>query len=45
MPNGARLKFAYLERDADASNYQGHNYTRVYIEDIVTGKQIGRAHV
>ena len=33
MPNGARLKFAYLERDADASNYQGHNYTRVYIEE------------
>lgn len=33
MPNGARLKFAYLERDADASNYQGHNYTRIYVEE------------
>jgi hypothetical protein len=33
MPNGARLKFVYLERDSDAENYQGHNYTRVYIEE------------
>lgn len=33
MPNGARLKFAYLERDSDAENYQGHNYTRVYVEE------------
>ena len=33
MPNGARLKFAYLERDEDASNYQGHSYTRIYIEE------------
>src|SRR5262244_4330950 len=24
-PNGARLRFAYLERDADAELYQGHN--------------------
>ena len=34
MPNGARLKFAYLERDEDASNYQGHSYTRIYIEEV-----------
>ena len=34
FPNGARLRFAYLERDADAANYQGHNYTRVYVEEI-----------
>jgi hypothetical protein len=34
MPNGARLSFAYLERDADAENYQGHSYTRVYIEEL-----------
>lgn len=34
MPNGARLKFAYLERDADAEEYQGHNYTRVYVEEV-----------
>jgi hypothetical protein len=34
FPNGARLGFAYLERDSDAENYQGHNYTRVYIEEV-----------
>lgn len=34
MPGGARLTFAYLERDADAAAYQGHNYTRVYVEEI-----------
>lgn len=33
MPNGARLTFAYLERDSDAEGYQGHGYTRVYIEE------------
>jgi len=33
-PNGARLRFAYLERDQDAEEYQGHSYTRVYIEEI-----------
>lgn len=33
-PNGARLRFAYLERDQDAQGYQGHNYTRVYVEEI-----------
>lgn len=33
MPGGARLTFAYLERDADAEAYQGHSYTRVYIEE------------
>lgn len=32
--NGARLRFAYLENDADAESYQGHAYTRVYIEEI-----------
>lgn len=34
MANGARLKFAYLERDSDAEEYQGHNYTRVYVEEL-----------
>jgi hypothetical protein len=34
FPNGARLRFAYLERDADADGYQGHSYTRVFIEEI-----------
>jgi hypothetical protein len=33
-PNGARLRFAYLERDADAEAYQGHSYTRMYVEEI-----------
>ncbi len=35
-PNGARLRFAYLERDADADGYQGHSYTRVYVEELGT---------
>lgn len=34
MANGARLKFAYLERDSDAEEYQGHNYTRLYVEEV-----------
>lgn len=34
MANGARLKFAYLEKDSDAEEYQGHNYTRVYVEEV-----------
>jgi hypothetical protein len=34
MPNGARLRFAYLERDTDAEEYQGHNYTRLYVEEV-----------
>lgn len=32
-PAGARLKFRYLERDKDADEYQGHSYTRVYVEE------------
>lgn len=36
FPNGARLKLAYIENDSDASNYQGHAYTRVYCEEITT---------
>lgn len=35
-PEGARLRFAYLERDADADAYQGHSYTRVYVEEAGT---------
>jgi len=34
MANGARLKFAYLEKDSDAEEYQGHNYTRIYVEEL-----------
>lgn len=36
FPNGARLRFAYLEHDSDADAYQGHSYTRVYVEEIGT---------
>ena len=32
--NGARLRFAFLENDSDAERYQGHAYTRVYVEEI-----------
>jgi len=34
MKNGARLKFVYLEKDSDAEEYQGHSYTRVYVEEL-----------
>lgn len=34
MPGGGRLKFRYLEKDRDAEEYQGHSYTRVYIEEV-----------
>ena len=34
MPGGGRLKFVYLERDSDAEEYQGHNYTRIYVEEV-----------
>lgn len=33
MRNGARLKFRYLDRDSDADKYQGHSYSRIYIEE------------
>lgn len=33
MANGASLRFVYLERDSDAEEYQGHSYTRVYVEE------------
>jgi hypothetical protein len=36
FPNGARLRFAYLERDQDADGYQGHSYTRLYVEEAGT---------
>jgi hypothetical protein len=34
MPQGGRLKFRYLERDSDAEEYQGHSYTRLYVEEV-----------
>ncbi len=33
-PSGARLSFRYLDRDEDAQAYQGHAYTRVYVEEL-----------
>lgn len=33
-PNGATLYFRYLDKDSDADNYQGHDYTRVYVEEL-----------
>ncbi|MGI8840763.1 MAG: terminase large subunit domain-containing protein [Caulobacteraceae bacterium] len=33
-PGGARLYFRYLDRDADADAYQGHDYSRVYVEEL-----------
>ena len=33
-PSGAVLYFRYLNRDADADAYQGHDYTRVYVEEL-----------
>lgn len=34
FPNGARLKFRYLERDVDAEEYQGHSYTWCGVEEV-----------
>lgn len=33
-PNGAVFRCRYLDNDADAQLYQGHAYTRVYVEEI-----------
>lgn len=35
-PKGGRLRFSYLENDADADAYQGHSYTRLYPEEMGT---------
>jgi hypothetical protein len=43
MQGGGRLRFVYLEHDADAENYQGHNYTRVYIEEVTNFPSPGRS--
>lgn len=34
FPNKATLKFRYLAREDDAENYQGHDYTRLYFEEL-----------
>jgi hypothetical protein len=33
-PNGAILYFRYLSNDVDADSYQGHAYSRVYVEEL-----------
>ena len=33
MPGGATLTFRYIEKDVDAQEYQGHSYSRVYVEE------------
>ena len=33
-PSGAVLYLRYLDRDQDADAYQGHDYTRVYVEEL-----------
>ncbi len=32
--NGATIAFRHLGRDADADRYQGHDYSRVYVEEL-----------
>jgi hypothetical protein len=32
-PKGATLKLRYLDRDEDAARYQGHQHTRVYVDE------------
>lgn len=34
FPNKSEIKFRYLDNDSDADHYQGHSYTRVYVEEI-----------
>lgn len=34
FPNGATLKLRYLERDVDATRYQGHQYTWVGFDEL-----------
>ena len=33
-PSGAVIYFRHLDNDADADLYQGHSYTRVYVEEL-----------
>jgi hypothetical protein len=35
-PKRGRWRFAYLENDSDADEYQGHSYTRIYPEEMGT---------
>jgi hypothetical protein len=33
FPDGARITYAYLDKDSDAELYQGSSFTRVYVEE------------
>lgn len=33
-PGGNFLRLRYLKKDADAANYQGHSYTRLYVDEV-----------
>lgn len=41
MAGGGTLRFVYLERDSDAEEYQGHSYTRVYVEELTNFPSAG----
>jgi hypothetical protein len=34
FPTGAKIRFRYLSDDKDAEEFQGHSYTRVYVEEL-----------
>ena len=34
FPNGATLKFSFLEKDSDAAKYSGKNFTWILIEEV-----------
>lgn len=34
FPNGAEIRFRHLDNDNDALLYQGHQYSRIYIEEV-----------
>lgn len=38
FPNGATLKLRYLERDQDATRYQGHQYNWIGLDELPTWK-------
>ncbi len=39
-PNGARLSFRHLDQDGHADGYQGHDYSRVYIEELYSSRGV-----
>ena len=43
-PDGAVLYFRYLDNDADADLYQGHDYSRVYVEELTQFPNPGPVH-